>query len=146
MPEPHVAAPRSRSARGVKSLLLPPSRRLSRTRRLCLQRTVQPLQPSILLWMTGFDALRYHAQLDRSYRQRRQAPQANTGKGRPFVPPDGPWKSELPKGVFQDPAHLRSVGVRQPIAGQQAPRDGVLHGDRVDPKGAKLKKSAPVRV
>ena len=120
-------------AKGVKGTLLDVPVRSRRSGRLRLQRPMQSLKSSVLLRVAGFDPLRYDAQLDPPYRQRRQAPQSNTGEGRPVVGPDGPRKSVLPKGSLQNPLCLRPVGSRQPIAGQQVPRGGVLHGQRVDP-------------
>ena len=45
-------------AKGVKGSLLPSSVRLRRRSRLCLQRPVQPLQPSVLFRVAGLDSLR----------------------------------------------------------------------------------------
>ena len=120
-------------SKGVKGSLLPPGRRPRWTGGLRLQRPVQPFQASVLLRVTGFDTLRYDAQLDPPYRQRRQATQANAGEGRSVVRPDGRWKSVLPEGTLHDPTHMRASGARQPIADQQVPRGGVLQCEWVDP-------------
>ncbi len=69
-------------AKGIKGSLLPSSVRLRRGSRLCLECPVQSLQPSVLLRVAGLDPLGYDAKLDPPYCQRRQAPQAYTGKGR----------------------------------------------------------------
>ena len=97
-------------AKGVKGTLLDVPVRSRRSGRLRLQRPMQSLKSSVLLRVAGFDPLRYDAQLDPPYRQRRQAPQSNTGEGRPVVGPDGPRKSVLPKGSLQNPLCLRTVG------------------------------------
>ena len=120
-------------AKGVKGSLLPPGRRQRWTGGLRLQRSMEPFQASVLLWVTRFDTLRYDTQLDPPYRQRRQASQADAGEGRSVVGPDGPWKSVLSEGTLQDSANLRASGPHQPIADQQIPRGGVLHCERVDP-------------
>ena len=120
-------------AKGVKGSLLPPHRRLGRISRLCLQRPVQSLQSTVLLRVARVDPLRYDTQLDPPYRQLREAAQADAGEGRSVVGPDHPWKSVLPKGPLQDSAHLRPVGLSQPIADQQVPRGGVLRSQRICP-------------
>ena len=120
-------------AKGVEGSLLPPPGCPWRTCRLCLQSTVQSLQSSVLLRVTGFDPLRHDAQLDPPYRQLRQATQAHTGKGWSVVGPNGRWKSILPKGALKHPSRFAVVRLPQPIADQQVSRGGVLHRQRVDP-------------
>ena len=118
-------------AKGVKGSLLPSSVRLRRRSRLCLQRPVQPLQPSVLFRVAGLDSLRNDAQLDPPYCQLRQAPKTNACKGRSVVASDRLGQSILPESALKDSLYLRPSGLRKPVADQQVPRGGVLHGERV---------------
>ena len=97
--------------KGVKDSLLPAPGRLGWTGRLCLERAVQPFQSSVLFRVARLGPFRHDAQLDPPNRQRREASQNHTRKGRFVVGPDGPRQSVLPKGTFEDLAHLRPVGL-----------------------------------
>ena len=118
---------------GVESSLLLASGRPRRTRCLCLERPVQPLQASVLLWVAGVDTLRYDTQLDPPHGKRRQASQTNAGEGWSVIRADGSGQSILSEGALQDLTCLRTSGPRQVLADQQEARCGVLHGQRVAP-------------
>jgi len=120
--------------KGLEGTLLPLPRGLGRTCCLRLQRPVEPLQPPVLFRMSRrLDTLWKDPQLDPPHSQGRQSAQANAGKGRTVVGADGPRETVLPEGSFKDRAHLRTSGLAQPVARQEIPGGGILHGKGVDP-------------
>ena len=52
-------------------------------------------------------------------------------KGRSVVASDRLGQSILPESALKDSLYLRPSGLRKPVADQQVPRGGVLHGERV---------------
>ncbi len=132
-------------AKGVKGSLLPTPGCPRRTRRLCLQRPVESLQPSVLLRVTRFDPLGHDTQLDPPYRQLRQATQAHAAKGRSVVGPNNSWESILSKGALKDAMRFAAVESLQLIADQQVARSGVLRRQRVDPGVPSLVRNQPLR-
>jgi hypothetical protein len=119
--------------KSVKSPLLLLPRGLGRLCSLRLKRSVEPLQPSVLLRMTRLDALRNDSRLDPPHRQSRQSTQANTGEGRTVVGPDRPGQAVLSKGSFQNRAHLGASGLAQPVTHQEIPGGGVSQRQGIDP-------------
>ena len=117
----------------LEGTLLPLPRRLRWTGCLCLQGPVESLQPPVLFRMSGLGTFWKDPQLDPPHRQGRESTQAYAGKGRPVVGADGPWETVFPEGPLQDPAHLGTSGLAQPVAREEIPRGGVLHRKGVDP-------------
>ena len=97
-----------------------------------LQRPVKPLQPPVLFRMSRLDTLWEDPQLDPPHGQGRQSPQSHAGKGRAVVGADGPGKAVLPEGPLQNRVHLRPPRLAQPVARQEIPGGGVLHGKGID--------------
>jgi len=83
--------------------------------------------------MSRLDAFWEDSQLDPPHSQGRQPTQAYAGKRRTVVGADGPREAILPEGSFQNRAHLRTSGLAQPMARQEIPGGGILHGKGVDP-------------
>ena len=77
---------------------------------ILLEGAVHAFVASVLLRMTGLDALRHDAQLDPTYRQTRQPAHGRRGKRRSVVGADSLRQAMFPEGGLED-GSTRSVSV-----------------------------------
>jgi hypothetical protein len=118
------------SAKIIAPVLL--SLRISsrRSHGILFQSTMKPLMSTVLLGMTGVNALRHDAQLDPPHGQRRQSAGSYRGKGRAIVGADGQRQTVLLKDPLKRRLHMGIVRSHN-LAAKEHTGAGIGYGERV---------------
>src|ERR1700761_2694274 len=99
-----------------------------------LEGAVKPLMTSVLLGVSGLDALGNDTELDPPHAERRQAAQRLGGEGRPVIATDPSWNAELCECTLVVRTCQLGRLACQSLATNQVARRSVSDGERVTPR------------